>query len=146
MASNKKAYHNYEIKDTLEAGVILTGAEVKAIRDNRINLANSFVKLLDGDLYLINADIAKYKHSSSDDYNPTRSRKLLVHTKEKEAFLSKSKQGGLTIVPLKVYFVNGRAKVLIAVARGKKDYEKKRTQKERDLERELHAEKRKYMI
>ncbi|MCK9368895.1 SsrA-binding protein SmpB [Candidatus Dojkabacteria bacterium] len=146
MIENKKARLNYEVKETLEAGLVLTGAEVKAIRDNRINISESFVKVLGGEMYLINADIAKYKFSSDDRYDSTRSRKLLVHKKEMEMLNSKSKQGGLTLVPLKIFFEHGRAKVLIGLARGRKRFEKKNKLKERDLERELHLEKRKYMV
>lgn len=146
MIENKKAFRNYEVKDTLEVGVVLKGAEVKAIRDNRVNIFDSYVKVLSGQLYLVNADISRYKYSSDDRYDSTRSRKLLIHKKELLNLASKSKQGGLTIIPLKIYFVRGKVKLLIGLAKGRKTYEKKFREKERTLDRELHREKRKYMI
>lgn len=146
MVENKKAHRSYEVKDTLEAGIALTGAEVKSIRDNRVNISNAFVKVMGGELWLINAEITKYKYSSLERYDSTRSRKLLVKRNELNSLQSKSKQGGLTLIPLKLYFVRGRAKVLIALARGRKAYEKKALEKERSLEREFHREKRKYMV
>ncbi len=146
MILNKKAYRNYEIKETLEAGIILTGAEVKSVRDSRVVMGDSYVKVLNGELWLINTDIAKYKYSGDIEYDATRSRKLLVKRSQIEMLQSKTKQGNLTIVPLKMYFTRGKAKVLIGMARGKKIAEKKLLEKERDLERELHREKRKYVV
>lgn len=146
MIQNKKAFHNYNVKETLEVGISLTGAEVKSIRDNRANISDAFVKVMSGEMYLINADIAKYKHSGEESYDSTRSRKLLLHRKELEMLQSKSKQGGYTLIPLKIYFVRGRVKVLIALARGKKSYQKKATEKERTLDRELLRERRKFVI
>lgn len=146
MISNKKGLRNYDVGDTLEAGIALTGAEVKSVRDNRMNISDSYVKVLNNELWLINADISKYKFSNLDRYDSTRSRKLLVHREELTKLLSKSKQGGLTLIPTKVYFVRGRVKVLIGLAKGRKTYEKKAKEKERTLDRELHREKRKYMI
>jgi SsrA-binding protein len=143
---NKKALFNYEILERFEAGIVLAGAEVKSIRDNRCNLGDSYVKVLGGELWLINADIPKYKYDGSDDYDSARSRKLLVKRKELEYLLSKMKQGNLTLVPLSVYSKGDRIKVEVGLARGKKKYEKKLKEKERDLNRELLTEKRKYMI
>src|SRR5690606_16930419 len=133
MAVNRKAQRNYEIKDTVEAGVVLTGAEVKSVKDNRVVLSDAFVKEDGGELWLINADIAKYKYMGDSDYDPTRSRKLLVKKHEKEFLVSKTKQGGLTIVPLKIYSTRGLVKVLIGIGRGRKVREKKMREKERDL-------------
>lgn len=146
MVSNKKGLRNYEIKDSIEAGLVLTGAEVKSVRDNRINISDAFVKVMNNELWLINADISKYKYSNLEKYDSTKSRKLLVHREELNWLNSKSKQGGLTIIPTKVYFKNGRVKVLISLARGRKSYEKKAKEKERILDRELHRENRKYMV
>jgi SsrA-binding protein len=146
MNRNRKAYFNYEIKDTLEAGIMLTGAEAKSVKDNRVDIKDAFVRELGGELWLINADIARWKFSGDAKYDSTRSRKLLVKRHEKETLVSKTKQGGLTLVPLKIYVKRGLVKVLIGIARGKKRYEKKLKEKERDLERSLHRERREYMV
>jgi SsrA-binding protein len=146
MNRNRKAYFNYEIKDTLEAGVVLTGAEAKSVKDNRVDIKDAFVRELGGELWLINANIARWKFSGDVKYDATRSRKLLVKRHEKESLVSKTKQGGLTLVPLKIYVKRGLVKVLVGIARGKKRYEKKLKEKERDLERSLHREKREYMV
>ncbi len=144
--SNKKAYFNYEIHEKLEAGIILTGAEVKSLRDGRCNLGDSFVKIVNNELWIVNADIPKYKYDGSSDYDSARSRKLLVSREDITYLQSKIKQGNMTLVPLSVYSKGGRIKVEVGVARGKKRYEKKLQEKERTLEKELHLEKRKFMI
>ncbi|KKR06442.1 MAG: SsrA-binding protein [candidate division WS6 bacterium GW2011_GWF2_39_15] len=146
MLENRKAKFNYDIKETVEAGIILTGAEVKSIRDGRVDLKDSFVKVIGEELFLINADIARFKYANDPKYDSKKTRKLLVHRKELIQLASKSKQWGGTLVPLKMYFKHGRAKVLVGVGRGKKTYEKKNVQKERDLDRELHRDKLKYMV
>lgn len=143
---NKKALFNYEILERFEAGVVLSGAEVKSIRDGRCNLGDSYVKILSGELWLINTDIPRYKYDGSLEYDSARSRKLLVSKRELEYIASKIKQGNLTLVPLSMYSKGSRIKVEVGLGRGKKRYEKKLREKERDLERELHTEKRKYMI
>jgi len=146
MVQNRKAQFNYEVKDTLEAGIVLTGAEVKAIRDNRANLQDAFVKVVGDELLLLNADIAKYKYSNDPKYDAKRTRKLLVHKSEMYQLASKSKQWGGTLIPLKIYFTRGRAKLLVGVARGRKERDKRNLQKERDLSREFHREVRRYMV
>ncbi|NLZ24181.1 SsrA-binding protein SmpB [Candidatus Dojkabacteria bacterium] len=143
---NKKAFHNYEILETLEAGLVLKGSEVKSLRSGRCNLGDSFVKIMSGELWLVNTDIPKYKYDGSSEYDSTRLRKLLVNHKELIYLESKLKQGNLTLIPLKVYSKGSIFKIEIALARGKKKYEKKAKERERDLERELLVEKRKYMI
>lgn len=144
--SNKKAYFNYEINEKFEAGIILTGAEVKSLRDGRCNLGDSFVKIVNNELWIVNADIPKYKYDGSSDYDSARSRKLLVSREDITYLQSKIRQGNMTLVPLSVYSKGGRIKVEVGVARGKKRYEKKLQEKERTLEKELHLEKRKFMI
>jgi len=144
--SNKKAYFNYEINEKFEAGIILTGAEVKSLRDGRCNLGDSFVKIVNNELWIVNADIPKYKYDGSSDYDSARSRKLLVSREDITYLQSKIRQGNMTLVPLSVYSKGGRIKVEVGVARGKKRYEKKLQEKERILEKELHLEKRKFMI
>lgn len=143
---NKKAHFNYEIHERLEAGIVLTGAEVKSIRDGRCNLGDSFVKIINNEVWLVNADIPKYKYDGSDDYDSARSRKLLISRDEIIYLESKMKQGNMTLVPLSVYSKAGNIKVEVGVARGKKRYEKKLLEKERTLEKELLLEKRKYMV
>lgn len=143
---NKKALLNYEVLETLEAGIVLTGAEAKSLRDGRCNLGDAFVKVVSAELWLINADIPRYKYDGSQTYDSTRSRKLLVSNKEYIYLNNKMKQGNLTLIPLSIYSKGPRFKVEISLARGKKRYEKKIAEKKKDLERELHLEKRKYMI
>ncbi len=143
---NKKALFNYEILERFEAGIILTGSEVKAIRDSRCNLGEAYVKILSDELWLVNADIPKYKYDGSTDYDSSRSKKLLVKRREKLYMENKIKQGNLTLVPLSVYTKGNLVKVEVGLARGKKRFEKKLQEKQRDLDRELLLEKRKYMI
>lgn len=143
---NKKALYNYEILERFEAGIVLSGSEVKAIKDSRCNLGDSFVKVISDELWIVNADIPKYKYDGSSDYDSAKSRKLLVKKKELTYFESKMKQGNLTLIPLSVYSKGRKIKVEVGLARGKKRYEKKLQEKQRDLDRELLLEKRKYMI
>ena len=143
---NKKAFFNYEISDTFEAGIVLAGAEVKSIKDGRINLSDSYVKILGGELWLVNADIPKYRYDGSSDYEPKRSRKLLVKGKELVGIDSKLKQKNLTLIPLSVYTTRGKIKVEVGFGKGRKRHEKKAREKERDLNRELLYERRKHMV
>ena len=143
---NKKALHNYQILERFEAGVVLTGAEVKSLRDGRCNLKDSYVKILDEQLWLVNTDIPRYKYDGSSDYDSTRSRKLLIKKKELIYLQSKMKQGNLTLIPLRIYLKGNIFKVEVGLARGKKIHEKRQEEKKRDMERELLLEKRKYMV
>ena len=122
------------------------GSEVKSLRMGRCNLRDSFVKILNGELWLINTDIPKYKYDGSQEYDSRRTRKVLIKKKELIYLQSKMKQGNLTLIPLKIYQRGGKFKLEIGLAKGKKIHEKKLEQKERDLNRELLVEKRKYMI
>jgi SsrA-binding protein len=143
---NKKGLHNYQILERLEAGIQLTGAEVKSLRSGRCNLGDSYVKILNGELWLINTDIPRYKYDSSDTYDSLRSRKLLIKNKELIYLQSKMRQGNLTLIPVKIYSKGPFFKVEIALARGKKIHEKREEERKKDLDRELLVEKRKYMI
>lgn len=143
---NKKASFNYEILESLEAGVILTGAEVKSIKTGRLNLGDAYVKAINNELWLVNADIPKYKYTSDKNYDNARSRKLLVNHAQLERLQSKIKQGNLTLVPLSVYTVHGLIKVEVGLARGKKYHEKREKEKERDMDRDLQYESKKYMV
>ncbi len=143
---NKKALHNYQVLERFEAGIVLTGAEVKSLRSGRCNLKDSYVKILNGQLWLINTDIPQYKYDGSSDYDPTRSRKLLIKKNELIYLQSKMKQGNLTLIPLRIYLKGRVFKVEVGLARGKKVHEKREEEKKRDMERELLLEKRKYMV
>jgi SsrA-binding protein len=143
---NKKAFFNYEISDSFEAGIVLTGAEVKSIKSGRINLTNAYVKIIGGELWLVGADIPRYKHDGSEDYDAQRSRKLLVKKKELIEIESKLRQKKLTLIPLSVYTTRGKVKVEVGFGKGRKRYEKKAREKRKDLDRELLYEKRKHMV
>ena len=143
---NRKASFNYEILETLESGIVLTGSEVKSLKDNRGNLSDAFVKKVGGEYWVVNMEIPRYRYNGDPNYDSTRSRKLLLKKKEIERLESKMRQGNLTLIPLRAYLKGSRVKVEIALARGKKRYEKKIAEREKDLKRELEREKRKYMI
>lgn len=144
--SNKKANFNYEVVESFEAGVVLTGAEVKSVKDGRVNLEDSFVKIIDGELYLVNADITKYKYDGREQYDSRRSRKLLVKKRELIQVESKMKSKKLVLIPLAMYVTRGIIKVQVGLCRGRKRHEKKDREKERDMNRELLYENRKYVV
>ena len=143
---NKKAFFNYEISDPFEAGVVLTGAEVKSVKSGRIDLSNAYVKIINGELWLVGADIPKYRYDGSEQYDAQRSRKLLVKKTEIEQIESSLRQKRLTLIPLSVYTTRGKVKVEVGYGRGRKRHEKKAREKERDLDKELLYQKRKYMV
>jgi SsrA-binding protein len=140
IATNRQAYHDYHIEETIEAGIALTGTEVKSIREGRINLRDAYVRIEDGEAWLVNAHIAPYSHGNRENHEPTRPRKLLLHKREIGYLAGKSSMRGLTIVPLKVYLKNGRVKVELGLARGKRQYDKREAIAERDMRRELERE------
>ncbi len=133
---NRKAYHNYHIQETLEAGIVLKGSEIKSIRGGRVNLSDAYAKPENGELWLCNSHIASYDAASYNTHEPTRPRKLLLHRKEINTLAGKVTQKGLTLVPLKLYIKRGIVKVELGVARGKKVYDKRETIARRDAERE----------
>ena len=137
MATNRKAYHDYHVEDGVEAGIALTGTEIKSIRAGRINLRDAFVKPEKGELWLFNAHIARYEASGHSSHEPTRPRKLLLHRKEINKLISNLQEKGLTLVPLKLYLKDRLAKVEIALAKGKKLYDKRQSISRRDSDREL---------
>ncbi len=137
IADNRKARFNYAIEESVEAGLVLTGTEVKALREGRANIAEAYAAPADGELWLINAHIPEYKSGNRYNHEPRRPRKLLLHKKQLETFLGLAKQGGMTLVPLKLYFNDrGVAKLELAVARGKKLHDKRQTIKDRDWQRQ----------
>ncbi len=137
IATNRKAYHDYHIQEGMEAGIALTGSEIKSIRASRVNLSDSYVKPEDGELWLLNAHIARYEAGSYMSHEPKRPRKLLLHRKQIAELTRKVAEKGLTIVPLKLYIKDDRAKVEIALARGKKQYDKREAISRRETEREM---------
>lgn len=136
-ADNKKARFNYEILEEYEAGIILSGPEVKSIKSSHISLKESFVTTKGGELFLTNAHISPYKPANQTDYSPTRSRKLLLKKDEITKLIGKAQAEGNTMVPIKIYEKNGLIKVEFGLARGKKKYDKRETVKKREQEREI---------
>lgn len=136
---NRKAKYNYQIFDTAEAGIVLTGTEIKSLRLGKANIRDSYVRVKNNEMYIINMHISSYENGNIFNHDETRERKLLLHKKEILKFRDKIKLEGYTIVPLKVYLVKGRAKVLIGLAKGKKNYDKREDIKKRDIERNIRA-------
>jgi len=137
IATNRKAYHNYHILDSLEAGLVLTGTEIKSIRAGRVSLGDAYVRPEGGELWLLNAHIARYEAGSYASHTPTRPRKLLLHRKEIAHLTSQVQEKGLTLIPLKLYLKDSVAKVEIALAKGKKLYDKRETVTRREAKREM---------
>jgi SsrA-binding protein len=133
---NRKARHEYLILQTLEAGIVLTGTEVKSLREGNANLVDSYALLNKGEVWLNNAHISEYKHGSLNNHDPIRSRKLLLNKSEIRKLIGKVKEKGLTLIPLRLYFKKGRVKVELALAKGKKVYDKRESIAKRDLQRE----------
>ncbi len=137
ISRNRKAFHDYHISDTLEAGLVLRGSEIKSIREGRVNLRDSYVAFRRGEAWLIGTHIAGYNQASYQDHDPMRDRKLLLHKKEIERLRGQVEQRGYTVVPTRLYLKNNRAKVEIGLAKGKRSYDKRQTLRERDSEREI---------
>jgi len=137
VAQNRKAYHDFFISETLEAGIVLVGSEIKSIRDNQVNLRDSYVTIRASEAWLIGTHISGYAEASYQDHDPRRDRKLLLHQREILKWRIMVEQRGYTIVPLKLYLVNNRAKVEIGLARGKRSYDKREAIAERDSERDI---------
>ena len=137
VATNRKARHNYHVEDSIEAGIVLTGTEIKSVRSGRVSLGDSYVRPEKGELWLLNAHIARYAAGSYMSHEPLRPRKLLLHRKEINMLTSKVLERGLTLVPLRLYIKGNLAKVEIALARGKKLYDKRESITRREVEREV---------
>jgi len=137
VATNRKAYHNYLIQDSVEAGIVLTGTEIKSIRAGRVSLGDAYVRPEAGELWLLNAHIARYEAGSYLSHEPTRPRKLLLHRQQIDNLTSKVLERGLTLVPLKLYIKDSIAKVEVALAKGKKLYDKRESIIRRETEREI---------
>jgi len=136
-ATNRKAYHNYELGDSVEAGIVLTGTEIKSIRAGRVSLGDAYIKPEAGELWLVNAHIARYEASSYLSHDPKRLRKLLLHRKQIDSLTAKVLERGFTLVPLKLYIKDSIAKVEVALARGKKLYDKRESIIRRETDREI---------
>jgi SsrA-binding protein len=141
VATNKTAYHNYEILESFEAGISLVGSEVKAIREGRISLKESYAEERDGDIVLVKCHISPYEAANIFNHDPLRVRRLLLHKREIRRLTGKIRERGLTLVPTKVIFNDrGKVKIELGLARGKREYEKRDVLKKRDTDREIRAE------
>lgn len=139
IAHNRKARHDYHIEDSLEVGLVLTGSEIKSIRAGQVNLRDSYATVRNGELWLVNAHIAPYKQATRQNHEPRRDRKLLAHRREINRLTGKLQEKGLTLVPLKLYLKDSRAKVELGLARGKKLYDKRQTLREKDDRRRIEG-------
>ncbi len=143
VCKNKKAFHEYHIDQTLEAGLVLSGAEVKSLRAGRANIKDGYAQEKNGEIFLYNVHISPYSFAARTDNDPLRVRKLLLHKREIKKLIGKLKEKGVALIPLKIYFIgNGRAKVELGLARGKKLYDKRAALKEKQTNREIQRELR----
>jgi SsrA-binding protein len=139
IAENRKARHDYHILETYEAGIVLVGTEVKAIREGRVNLRDSYARTDRGEVWMMNVHISAYSHRGYSDHAETRQRKLLMHRHEIRKLIGRTAEKGLTLVPLQMYFKNGRVKVLVGLAKGKQAHDKRETLRRREVDRETRA-------
>ena len=139
IAENRKAHHDFHLLESFEAGIALVGTEVKAIREGRVNLRDSFARVEDGEVFLYNVNISPYSHRGYADHEPLRRRKLLLHREEIRKLIGKTVERGMTLVPTRLYFKNGRVKVSVSLAKGKKEFDKRETIKRREADRETRA-------
>jgi SsrA-binding protein len=137
VCQNRKAGHDYLVLDTLECGIVLLGSEVKSLRSGRVSLEESYARLKEGEVWLIGCDIPEYVQANRFNHSPKRPRKLLMHRREIKRFAGQAKEKGLTLVPLKLYFKEGRAKLLLALCRGKQRHDKREAMKTADARREM---------
>lgn len=137
VAQNKKAYHDFFIEDTYEAGIVLQGTEIKSIRAGRANLKDSYAKVQNGEVFLHNLHISPYEQGNRYNHDPLRTRKLLLHKREIAKLIGITKEQGYSLVPLKIYLKNGFAKVLLGLAKGKKNYDKREDLKQKEAKRDI---------
>ena len=137
IARNRKAFHDYEILDKWEAGIALAGTEVKSLRNGEVQMADSYARIDDGEVYLVSLHISPYDKTAHGNHEPTRSRKLLLHRREIRRLTVKVQERGLTLLPLRIYFKRGLAKVELGLARGKRQYDKRQDIKKRDHQRQM---------
>lgn len=139
VCQNRKARHDYHIIDSLEAGIVLIGHEVKSLRNHHVSLDASYAYIVDGEVWLVNCNIDPYKFASCEQHDPKRKRKLLLHKKQVRNFAEKAAQKGNTLIPLKIYFKNGRAKVELCVCKGKQEHDKRQSIKEKEAKMEIRV-------
>jgi SsrA-binding protein len=139
IAENRKALHDYHLLETFEAGMALVGTEVKAVREGRVNLRDSFARIERGEVFVHNVHIGSYSSRGYADHEPLRPRKLLLHRHEIRKLVGKTTEKGMTLVPVRMYFKSGRVKLAISLAKGKKDYDRRETIKRREIDRETRA-------
>ncbi|MCX6550728.1 MAG: SsrA-binding protein SmpB [Acidobacteria bacterium] len=139
ISDNRKAQHDFHLLETFEAGMALVGTEVKAIREGRVNLRDSFARIVGGEIFVHNVHIGSYSSRGYADHEPLRPRKLLLHRQEIRKLIGKTTERGMTIVPVRMYFKNGKVKLAISLAKGKKDYDRRETIKRRETDRETRA-------
>jgi SsrA-binding protein len=137
IAVNRRATHDYFIDDRIEAGLVLTGTEIKSIREGRVNLREGYARIVDGEAWLVNVHIAPYEHGNRYNHDPRRDRKLLLHRDEINTLLGKVRQRGYTLVPLQIYLKHGKAKVELGLARGKREFDKRESIARREAQREI---------
>ena len=143
IVNNKKANFEYEILDTFEAGIVLKGTEVKSIRLKKVNIEDSYARIMEGEIFIVGVNISHYNKGNRFNHEPVRDRKLLMHKQEIKRLTGKLKERGFTLVPLKMYFKNGKVKILLGLGKGKAKYDKRRAIQKRDLDREMQREWRK---
>ncbi len=143
VSTNRKAYHDYFIEETYEAGITLLGTEVKSLREGKVNLKDSYAFIKGNEIFLLNCHISPYSHGNIQNHDPLRTRKLLLHRKEINKLWGELTQKGLTLIPLKIYFKKGKAKVEIGLCKGKKQYEKREVLKEKEARREIERHMKK---
>src|SRR5213076_1712691 len=139
IAENRKAFHDFHLIETFEAGLVLLGTEVKAIREGGVNLRDSFARVENGEVFIYNMNISAYSHRGYAGHEPLRRRKLLLHREEIRKLIGKTVEKGMTLVPVRMYFKEGRVKVAVSLAKGKKEYDKRETIKRREVDRETRA-------
>ena len=144
VATNRKARRNYDIEETYEAGIVLTGTEVKSLRAGRCSIKDGYAKIDEGEAYLLNVHIAQYKQGNRENHDPTRRRKLLLKKSEIKRLIGKISQKGYSLVPLKIYFKNGYAKVELGLGKGRKEHDKRKKIKERDEKRRVERKLKEY--
>lgn len=137
VTENRKARHDYFIEEVIEAGIVLQGTEVKSLRAGRVNLKDSYATIDNGEVFLHNAHISEYEYGNRNNHDPLRSRKLLLHREEIQKLIGRTRDKGYTLIPLKIYFRNGKAKVELALAKGKRQYDKRQAIAERDARRKI---------
>jgi SsrA-binding protein len=142
LSDNRQAGHNYFLMDRFEAGMVLTGTEVKAAKDGKIQLKDAYATVLGNEAWLLNAHISQYSHGNRENHPPVRNRKLLLHRREIDKLLGQTREKGLSLIPTKIYLKNGRIKCEVALAKGKKLHDKREAERERTAEAEARAEMR----